>query len=70
MKCLGMQISPGNRGPVSQDAPDLLPASLLMLRVQSQVVEEPGHAPCHGVLLCQQERVPLDFRSVSVKFSV
>lgn len=59
MKCLRMQILPGDRRPVPQDAPDLFPASLLMLRVQSQVVEEPGNAPCRGVMPCQHECVHL-----------
>lgn len=55
MKNLGVQILPGYRTPIPQDAPDLLPASLLMLRVQSQAVKDPGDACCQGVMSSQQE---------------
>ena len=59
MKCLGRQILPGDRRPIPQDAPDLFTASLLMLRVLSQVVEDPGNAPSYGVLPCHHECVHL-----------
>lgn len=54
-----LQILPGDRRPVSQDAPDLCPASILMLRVQSQAVEKPGDAGCRGVVPRPHEGVHL-----------
>lgn len=59
MTCLGMQILPGDGRPIPQDAPDFLPASFLMLRVLSQVVEEAGKAPSYGVHPCNHECVHL-----------
>lgn len=55
----GLQILPGDGRTISQDAPDLCPASVLMLRVQSQAVEEPGDADCRGVMPCPHEGVHL-----------
>lgn len=59
MKCLGMQILPGDGRAVPQDVPDLLPTSLLMLQVQSQVVDEPANASCHGFMPFQHKCVHL-----------
>lgn len=49
--------SPGDGGAVPQEALDLLPTSLLMLRVGGQSIEDPGDATGCGVMTLEHERV-------------
>lgn len=52
-----LEHSPGNGGTIPQETLDLLTAPLLMLRVCSQSIEDPGDATGCGVMALEHERV-------------
>lgn len=52
-----LEHSPGDGGRLPQEALDLLSAPLLMLRVCSQSIEDPGDAGCCGVMAPKHDRV-------------